>query len=35
MYENGRGVPKDYDEAIKWYRLAAAQGNDSHRPISE
>ena len=27
MYANGRGVPKDYGEAIKWYRLAAAQGN--------
>ena len=25
--QNGRGVPKDYDEAVKWYRLAAAQGN--------
>jgi TPR repeat protein len=27
MYEFGRGVPKDYDEAVKWYRLAATQGN--------
>ena len=27
MYENGRGVPQDYDEAVKWYRLAAAQGD--------
>ena len=27
MYENGLGVPKDYDEAVKWYRLAAAQGD--------
>ena len=26
MYANGRGVPKDYNEAIKLYRLAAAQG---------
>ena len=26
MFENGQGVPKDYDEAVKWYRLAAAQG---------
>jgi predicted aspartyl protease len=24
--ERGRGVPKDYHEAIKWYRLAEAQG---------
>jgi TPR repeat protein len=23
----GKGVPKDYAEAVKWYRLAAAQGN--------
>ena len=25
MYENGRGVPRDYTEALKWYHLAAAQ----------
>ena len=24
---HGHGVPQNYDEAIKWYRLAAAQGN--------
>ena len=23
---NGRGVPQDYQEAVKWYRLAAEQG---------
>ena len=23
---NGQGVPQDYEEAIKWYRLAAEQG---------
>ena len=23
----GRGVPQDYAEAVKWYRLAAEQGN--------
>ena len=23
----GQGVPQDYQEAVKWYRLAAAQGN--------
>jgi TPR repeat protein len=22
MYEEGRGVPQDLDEAKKWYRLA-------------
>jgi uncharacterized protein len=27
MYELGQGVIQDYDEAIEWYRLAAAQGN--------
>jgi uncharacterized protein len=27
-YENGKGVPQDYREAVKWYRLAAAQGNE-------
>jgi len=27
MYANGRGILKDYEEAVKWYRLAAEQGN--------
>jgi TPR repeat protein len=26
-YANGKGVPQDYAEAVKWYRLAAEQGN--------
>jgi TonB family protein len=26
LYENGKGVPKDINEALKWYRLAAEQG---------
>lgn len=26
MYSNGVGVPQDYAEALKWYRLAAEQG---------
>jgi TPR repeat protein len=26
MYYQGRGVPQDYTEAVKWYRLAAEQG---------
>src|SRR5262245_44303695 len=26
MYAEGQGVPQDYQEAVKWYRLAAAQG---------
>ena len=25
MYLNGRGVPQDYDEAVKWFRLATKQ----------
>lgn len=27
MHEKGSGVPKDYNEAIAWYRKAAKQGN--------
>jgi len=26
-FENGEGVPQDYNEAIRWYRLAAEQGH--------
>lgn len=26
-YEHGRGVPKDYAEALRWYRLAAEHGD--------
>ena len=26
MYEEGRGVAKDYSEAEKWYMKSAAQG---------
>jgi uncharacterized protein len=26
MYDQGTGVPKNHAEAIKWYRLSAAQG---------
>ena len=25
-YKNGQGVPQDYKEAVKWYRLSAEQG---------
>ena len=31
MYADGDGVPEDYGEAVKWYRLAADQG---HAPAS-
>lgn len=27
LYDIGNGVPQDYTEAAKWYRLAADQGN--------
>ena len=27
FYENGRGVPKDLNQAAAWYRKAAALGN--------
>ena len=27
MYDNGEGVLQDYAEAVKWYRLAADQGD--------
>ena len=27
MYRQGTGVPQDYKTAVKWYRLAAEQGN--------
>jgi hypothetical protein len=27
MYAKGQGVPQDYAEAVKWYRLAANQGD--------
>ena len=27
LYEDGQGVPRDYMEALKWYRIAADQGD--------
>ena len=27
MYDNGKGVPQSYTEAMKWYRLSAEQGD--------
>ena len=29
MYQTGHGVPQDYKTAVKWYTLAAEQGNVS------
>jgi uncharacterized protein len=27
MYGKGKGVPQDYKEAVRWYRLSAEQGD--------
>jgi len=27
MYDSGKGVPKDYEEVVKWFRRAAEQGH--------
>ncbi len=27
MYDHGQGVPQNYTEALKWYRLSAEQGD--------
>jgi hypothetical protein len=27
-YDKGQGVPQDFQEAVKWYRIAAAHGNE-------
>ena len=27
MYRKGRGIPKDYKTAVKWFALSAEQGN--------
>ena len=32
-YENGDGVPQNYDEAVKWYRKAAQQGNEDAQEV--
>lgn len=34
LYANGEGVAKDREQALKWLRLAAAQGNqDAHKKL--
>jgi TPR repeat protein len=33
MYYEGEGVPQDYAEAARWYRLAAEQGNADAQDI--
>jgi TPR repeat protein len=27
MYYSGRGLPRDYGEAVRWYRMAADQNH--------
>ncbi len=27
MYDRGKGVPQDYQEAVRWYQKAAEQGH--------
>ncbi|MBR1151198.1 SEL1-like repeat protein [Bradyrhizobium sp. JYMT SZCCT0428] len=34
MYANGRSIPQDYAEALKWHRKAADQGTLWPKPIS-
>jgi len=31
MYELGNGVPMNLEEALRWYQLAARQGNENAR----
>jgi TPR repeat protein len=33
MYEDGRGVPQNFTEAMRWYRMAADQGNATAQTI--
>lgn len=36
LYERGKGVPKDYAESAKWYRLAAVQGKaDAQKHLAD
>ena len=34
LYGEGKGVPKNYQESIKWYRLSADQGNAEAQSLS-
>jgi len=36
MYANGKGVPKDYEQAFYWYTQAAEQGDaDAQNALDE
>jgi uncharacterized protein len=34
MYSEGKGVPKNEETAVKWYRLAAEQGDAGSRLVN-
>ena len=34
MYRNGKGVPQNHKTAVKWYRLAAEQGDAGSRSVN-
>ncbi|NBT29691.1 MAG: hypothetical protein EBT18_09450, partial [Gammaproteobacteria bacterium] len=31
MYDNGKGVPQDYEEAVKWYSKSLLTADDTFR----
>ena len=33
MYDKGEGVPQNYEEAMKWFHLAAKQGNPEAQKV--
>jgi TPR repeat protein len=33
LYANGQGVLQDYNEAMKWFKLASDQGNEVAKKI--
>ena len=35
MYHEGQGVPQDYKEATKYFRLSAEQGNADAQMVLE
>jgi TPR repeat protein len=35
MYNEGKGVPQDYKEAVKWWKLAAGQHDEQAQFILE
>ena len=35
MYKEGLGVPQDYQESVRWYRLAEKNGTEANFPLGE